>query len=242
MKTTLLSIFFFLVIVSCHQQTEKGNYAENPAVSDKQGHPHDSLTFYYPTTIKKDSLEVKIAIDTSLLNGYSCVLYNAKEPILFNYYQGHDMFRFLWLRSLNRPVVFTLNKKGRKVWLTTKMLNKHPRLEDRAYGTFNPHSLNKYRIDSVVKADRKASIVMNTAKELSQKDWKDFTTLLDKCSFWNTEPYTSNKDIALDGSEWIIEGHLKSKYWFVSESSPSESFRELGLFLINKSELKERVY
>lgn len=240
MKTTLLSILLSLFIISCHQQTEKGNYAENPALSDKQGHPHDSLTFYFPTTIKKDSLEVKNEMNTFVLNWYSSALYAAKEPILFNYYLGHDMYRFLWLRSFDRPVVFTLHRDGREVWLTTKVLNKQPNFDDITYVSIGEMGDKELVTDSVVKADRKASLVINTSKKLSKKDWNNFTALLDKCSFWTTKPYSERG--GFDGSEWIIEGHLKSKYWFVSKWSPKDNFRELGLFLINKSELKERVY
>jgi hypothetical protein len=242
-KKNILCILIVVWMVSCHQQVEKGNYAENPAISDKQGQPHDSLTFYYPTTIKKDSLEIKTVIDSSTLDYYSCVLYNAHEPVLFNYYLGHVKYRFLWLRSKDRPVIFTLTKVGRKIWLTTKVLDKQPQLNDRAYVKPHPIRWDKWEIDSVVKADRKASIVINTTKKLSKKDWNDFTALVDKCSFWDTEPYTRSKEfVVFDGSEWVIEGHVKSKYWFVSKCSPHDNFRELGLFLIDKSELKERVY
>ncbi|GHV58202.1 hypothetical protein FACS1894182_09410 [Bacteroidia bacterium] len=70
----------------------------------------DSLTFYYPTLIKTDSRNIETGIDTFKLNWYSSALYCANEPVLYNYYQGHDIYRFLWLRSFHRPVVFSLHK------------------------------------------------------------------------------------------------------------------------------------
>lgn len=223
-------------------------------ISETNGTPRDSLSFYYPTTIQKDTQIFKTDIDTLILNRFSSALYSAQEPILFNYYLGHDIYRFSWLRAFHRPVVFTLHKDGEKVWLTTKILDKQPNYMEIKTIAFVPPKIlpngeidttesmryDELAFDSVIKPDRKANIVMNETKQLSEKEWKEFENLLNDYSFWHAKPY--EKSSGLDGSRWTIEGHLKDNYWFVNRWSPRDNFRKAGEYLIHKSGLNEMIY
>ena len=256
-KMTKNNLFLFigLLFSGCIEtNTEHDNYPKDTITSNSYGEPKDSLTFYYPTSISRDSQAFKTNIDTFKLNWYSSALFCADEPILFNYYQGHDIYRFLWLRSFHRPMIFSLHKEADKVWLTTKELNKQPNFLDMTYVKFVPPTIlengeidttaptygQEPPIDSVVKADRKANIILNQTKQLTIKEWTEFETLLNACSFWTTEPYKESS--GLDGSEWTIEGHLKSKYWFVNRWSPKDGFRKVGEYLIEKSGINEEIY
>ena len=119
-------LFICIGVLSFSCNVENYKYPNDPKISNISGQPYDSLTFYFPFVIKSDNKSIKIEIDSFEQNWYSSTLYSAKEPILYNCYQGHDIYRFLWLRSFHRPVIFSLNRKGNEVWLTTKMLNKQP--------------------------------------------------------------------------------------------------------------------
>lgn len=250
-------LFFSLVLLffSCSQTaTDKDYYPKDAAISGINGTPNDSLSFYYPTAIQRDTQLFNTAIDTFMLNWFSSVLYSAQEPILYNYYIGHDIYRFLWLRSFHRPVVFSLHKNADKVWLTTKELDRHPNFIEIHYVNFTPPVIlpngeidttesnedSELPVDSVSKADRKATIVLNETKQLSEKEWNEFEKLLNDYSFWSAKPLEERS--GLDGSEWTIEAHLKNKYWFVNRWSPKDKFREAGEYLINKSGLKEKIY
>ena len=244
---------FVVMDVSCNKISEKtyNYYPEDSSISTIDGIPNDSLLFYFPDLIKKDSVNIEAGLDTFMLNWYSSALYCAKESILYNYYLGHDVYRFLWLRSFHRPVIFSLHKEKNKVWLTTKILDRQPQFLDETYVHFSPpiidgeeadyETLDREQVvDSIVKADRKANLILSQAKQLSAKEWEEFEFLLNTCSFWDMKPYEENH--GLDGSEWIIEGHLKNKYWFVCRWSPKDGIKTVGIYLIEKSGIKEEIY
>lgn len=252
----IVALLFGLSFVSCHMtKSEKDNYLKDSKISNTQGVPKDSITFYFPTSIRLDTDIVKTEIDTFMLNWFSSALYSAKEPILYNYYLGHDIYRFLWLRSFHRPVVISLQKDRDNVWLTIKELNKQPEFIDWLKPTkFTPPNIlpngdvdeiewknrEKPKIEVERKADRKAEIIFNQTVKLTEKEWVEFETLLNDCSFWTSKPRIQT--MGLDGSEWTIEGHLKNKYWVVIRWSPHDNFRKAGDYLIKKSRFKEEIY
>jgi hypothetical protein len=227
-------------------------YPEDSSVSNAAGQPKDSLAYYYPTEIKTNHGVVKTNIDDFMENWFSSALYCAQTPNLFNCYLGHDIYRFLWLRSCHVPVIFTLHRSGDNVWLTTKKLNKQPEFLDITYKIVNfrkPRKSKKGKIrfkkpikvrDSLVKADRKAEIIFTQTKQLSINEWNEFERLLKNCSFWSRLPFVDSSGI--DGSEWTIEAHFKNKYWFVNRWSPDDNFKTAGEYLIRKSGINEEIY
>jgi len=253
-KITLIGVFCLgLSFISCHvKNPNEYHYPKNLSISNAKGLPKYPTTFYFPDTISQDTNLVKTEIPTFKLNWFSSALYSAKEPILYNYYLGHDIYRFLWLRSFHRPVVFTFHRDGNKIWLTTKKLNKQPEFYDLGEIEFIPPKfLPNGKPDTtqvrykekplrkiIRKADRKADIILNETKKLSEKDWTEFETLLINYSFWTSKPYI--EEFGLDGSEWTIEGHLKDKYWVVNRWSPNDNLRKIGEYLIKKSGLNEK--
>jgi hypothetical protein len=246
----MLRIFIPLSLLflgaSCNMVTSgKDNYLKNPKISSIQGLPADSLTFYLPGSISHNTDSISTGINTFMLDWFSSALYAAKEPVLYNYYLGHDIYRFLWLRSFHRPVIISLHKNKDQVWLIAKVLNKQPDFLDEValYVKFvAPDSANRdeHPKEIIKKADRKATIVIDKEIPLTKKDWKEFEGLLNKCSFWKSQPFIER--IGIDGSEWTIEAHLRNRYWFVNRWSPEDDLRKAGEFLIRKSELKEEVY
>ena len=222
-------------------------YPQELSITNSHGIPKDSLAFYFPISSQFSGL------DTFKMNWFSSALYCAKEPILYNFYLDQDIYRFLWLRSFYRPIILSIYKKGEKVWLVTKELDKQPQfMDDHNVGWVSSDFFGKNTlttsmvkdtmiyIDTVIKADRKAEITINQTKQLSIKEWEEFESLINKFSFWKSKPLL--EDSGCDGSEWTIEGHLKNRYWYVSRWSPKDSIKEVGLWLIAKSGLKEEVY
>ena len=132
-------VFPFLLLAACGSPTTPGPYPQNPAVSDAQGHPRDSTTFYFPAAdslhdkyLPKNSetLDRQIILGVipcaSGLKGASYVLSYFDAPVLSNYYLGADIIRFLWLRALHRPVLLTLRSDSASVTLHTQLLDKTP--------------------------------------------------------------------------------------------------------------------
>lgn len=250
MIKAIITLFFGFAFISC-QPTKLGkdNYIKDQKISNSQGVPKDSNTFYFPAFIQQDNDLVKIDIDIFKQNWYSSALYSAKEPILYNFYLGHDIYRFLWLRSFHRPVVISIHKHKDKVWLILKELNKQPEFLDEYTSvkfvapdndTTLVENTKDQKFEIVKKADRKAHIILNRTVKLTENEWTEFEMLLSKCSFWDSRP--TIEIYGLDGSEWIIEAHLKNNYGVMNRWSPDDNFRKVGEYLIIKSGFKEEIY
>ena len=216
--------------------------------TDRSKLPKDSLAFYFLVNTFHD----RPRADSFVQNWYSSALYSFKEPVLSQSFVGHNIYRFLWLRSFHRPVVFTLHQSDGQVWLNTKMLDMQPRFhddgisgvpkEERQEYINDGYSIDKKNPDLMVRiADRKANIIFNKDISLSENEWNEFEHLLAKANFWSLP--TNIDDDDTDGAQWVIEGHLKNKYHVVDYHSPGNcEYAKAGLFLIELSELKEEVY
>ncbi|MBK9247634.1 MAG: hypothetical protein IPM69_05860 [Ignavibacteria bacterium] len=254
MKNLILTIAIILLLSSCHHEQAEvpDNYPKDSTISDISGVPKDSLTFYFPTSIRKDSQVIHIDIDTNELNYYSSGLYCAKEKILYNYYQRHDIYRFTLLRSFYLPVYFTLQKDEDSVWMVVKVLDRQPQTRTMAIDTGSAsrptnhkskgNSLFERNTTIFINPDRHANINYHQTIKLTLQDWYDFEKLLEKCNFWNTTPQNPEREFfQLHAPVWIIEAHLKHKYWFLIKLDPEGTmFAKAGLFLLEKSGIKSK--
>ena len=211
--------------------------------------PKDSLSFYFPVKSFSD----RPSSDSFVQNWYSSALYSFKEPVLSQNFVGHSIYRFLWLRSFHRPVVFTLHQNESQVWLNTKMLDRQPRFYDNRIGGIPKDEVKEYikegffvdkkEHDLLVRiADRKADIIYNRNIPLSDEEWNQYEQLIAKANFWKLP--SNIDDGSSDGAQWIIEGHLNNRYHFVNYHSyrPDGDYKKLGVFLIRLSGLQEKIY
>jgi hypothetical protein len=236
-----------MLIVSCKPKS-KPSQDTRLSFADTLRLPKDSLAFYFPL----NSFSNKANVDSFVQNWYSSALYSFKEPHLFQDYIGRNIYRFLWLRSFHRPVVFILHQKDGEVWLNTKMLDRQPQFDDNRISGVPKEQQEEYikagyfvdkkEPDLLVKiADRKANIIYNKNIALSVKEWNQFEQLLAKANFWKLP--TNIDDGSTDGASWVIEARLKNKYHIVDYHSPGDNeFAKAGLFIIKLSGLKEEVY
>jgi hypothetical protein len=239
----LTTLIFIVLVASC--KTKPNTKIQHVSIFHL---PKDSLAFYFPINIFSD----RPSADSFVQNWYSSALYSFKEPLLSQNFDGYNIYRFLWLRSFHRPVVFTLHQSEGQVWLITKILDKQPSFHDDRYAGVTKESRDEYfkegfivdkqNPDLLVRlADRRASIVFNDAIPLSNKEWNEFEELLGEADFWKLP--TNIDDGSTDGANWVIEGHLKDKYHVVDYHSPGNSeYGKAGRFLISLSGLRERIY
>ncbi len=243
MRLIIISSIIIL-LASCNTNTKSSSLA----IGDSLSLPKDSLTFYFPAA----TFYTTPHSDSFIQNWYASDLYNFKEPVLSQQYCGHNIYRFLWLRSFHRPVVFTLSQSNDRVWLTTKMLDREPEFQDQRVVYFSKEEQAEYtkegyvadstKPDMMIKyADRKATIVYYKRTALSTKEWNAFEQLLAKANFWMLPTRIDSGDS--DGANWVIEAHLKNQYHVVSNHSPhDETYSNAGLYLIQLSGLQEEIY
>ncbi len=224
-----------LVLLSCrsHEIIQDSNKIFQAA------QPSDSLGFYFPESLNRPSTRHHI-FDNFEQNWFSSTLYSFKEPILKTKTDDETVYRFLWLRSFNEPVCYSLKKFNGEYFLSTKTLDRCP--------AWYPHIEAKYEndkkiLDTVQKADRIANITFKEIIKVTKSEWLKFENLLSKSKFWSLpslDPYPSSTD----GAEWIIEAYKEKIYHFVVRQTSFE-IKDVGIYLISLSNLnvpKDQIY
>lgn len=121
--------------------------------------------------------------------------------------QSVESYRFLWLRTFNRPVSarLTIVKDGSGD-LSIKVLS--------GSGGYKPGHL-----------------IQNHSIKVSKDSVDHFLQLLDKAEFWSA-PTEQEDGIGCDGAQWIMEATKGGQYHVVDRWSPDEGpYRKAALFL-----------
>lgn len=233
-----------LSLWNCTKQDPQYIYPQDDKFSKPNGEPYDSSTFFFPTELNYGDSVIKTNIESLYLHWYSSQLLPAKEMILFNHYLGQDSYRFTWLRAFDEPTFFTITKKSDHVWLTFKKLDRQPKFMETTIVTgivfSNPIDTTQKKY-SIQFPDRHANIKINETKELSIKEWDQFENLLNEIGYWKMAPTLYEDPPGVDGQQWIIEAHLKNKYWFVDRWSPRDDYRKAGEYLVTLSGIDEKI-
>jgi len=254
-------ILFIAILYSCKppaQNIAGIDYYQDSLISDKSGYLIDSTKYFFPATYMQDSTSVYLrGLDTFKLKWYSADLRCFKEPILYNYYLGCEVFRFLWLRSFNRPVLITV-KHDKSISVTTKILETIPDFLTRIYlpehssiphhrgiGSFSDNLENLKaefpNADSIVLPRYNFSTVLDTTYTIQKSQWDILLTLVNDCDFWEMMPCKT--ELGLDGAHWILEAQTEDKYQFVERWSPRDSFSDCCKYIISLSAAKdEEIY
>jgi hypothetical protein len=228
-------------------------YRQDSTLTDRNGIPVNSSILFVP-----DSMITDGGIVPSNLNEdrylYSAVLSAAKQPILFNYFVNEtNTYRFTYIPSFHLPVIISFLNNGDDYWITTTVLDRHPRSMIEVKGhwkyplSFLPgdsaskhNKDNEFITDSIIQPDRFALIKSTTKRQLTSKEWLKFNRMVDEAGFWQITPY--QESTGFDGANWLLEGSNANKYWAVGRWSPKGRFKELGEFLVSMSQLPITLY
>lgn len=258
MKWLAYILFILMVVGDKNNVVDCGGpgYRKDPALSALDGNLTDSSAFYLPAACYIDTSWIKTGIYTIYLKWCSANYRCFGAPILYNYYQGSERYRFLWLRSFHRPVLITI-QKGEKIMINTKFLSGHPDFFTKVYlhESFNKYLSNEIRTlqnieearnefptaDSVILPHNNVKIVLDTTYYLSFSQWNKFIGYVYSCNFWNMIPF--KREAGLDGAEWILEGQNRNNYHYVVQWSPLNKFALCCKYLIKLSAAKdEEIY
>jgi len=179
---------------------------------------------YFP----QDSLDETAVSSRSREQWYSEHLRALKEPSLWDSSKSQKLqtYRFLWLRTFDRPISVRLDvQQDGTSLLTTKITN--------GQGGYKPGKL-----------------VVNKSRKLTKDQTTWFLERMEEVSFWKLasfeKPYEIGPNgekvdlIGVDGAEWIVEGVKDGKYHVVDRWSPEKGpVRVLGIvMLIDLAKLK----
>jgi hypothetical protein len=246
----------FLLLAGCSAPSDSAaSYPQNPAISDTQGHPRDSTTFYFPAA---DSSYIPVDPITAQTESFppkrlqfaSCNLLHLGAPILSNNYGGEDIYRFLWLRSFHRPVLLTLTRQENRQTVRTQFLSKPacgPRMVSILFippGTPATQARKQQQQfdaqppDSALIAANRPPVQITaeeTVQPISRLQWQHFQQLLLASKFQQLPSYEESG--ANDGAYWLLEAHQASGYHMVFRHSPDkqEGFRKACEYLLDLS-------
>jgi len=169
MKYLFILLLTELLFSSCVDNTNRGKIVYDKMQSftqEKKG------TLYFPFDTLKGNRNV-------LENWANNVLYDLKEPLLFNYHGNGEFVRFIWLRSFENPVIIRINRFNDSVYANIK------ELKIKANDTILPN------------------IVKDTIVTVSKREWQNITEPIEKSNFF-TAKYADN-NLNEDGAIWFLE-------------------------------------
>ncbi|MCA8830222.1 hypothetical protein [Hymenobacter pini] len=245
-----IRLLFPLLLAACSSPAvSQSRYPQNPAVSDAQGQPRDSSTFYFPAAVSMNrpgsSVSQQTDDEQNALAEYcrevfgvvSANLHCFEAPVLSNYYLGHDTYRFLWLRSFHRPVLLTLTQQADGATLRTQFLTKSaltPRLAVILFipSTASPQEAARLQREFDLEqknpeVQRKLAETNRPAEQLPQLE----TTRLLTPQQWQqfqqflqrggfSRQTVCESSTVVDGAYWILEAHTADSYHAVLRHSP----------------------
>jgi len=255
----LLLLLLLIFLAGCKSQLPINcgiEYENDSSLSTVSGGLLNEKFPYLPDRFFVDNTdETMNQINTFSLELFSVCYKCFNSPILYNFYLGNENYRFLWLRSFNKPVLITIARNG-KITINTKFLISTPETwtkvylpesetepsgEIRIFESFETALVDFPQADSIIPPKQKIEIAIDTTYELTEKQWNRFKELVDSCSFWEMIPF--ERTLGLDGADWILEGQNKNCYQFVFRWNPSGPFRKCCEYLIQLSAAKnEAVY
>ena len=144
----------------------------------------------------------------SMNQSYGKYLKAMREPTLWKEPSpGTEVYRFLWLRSFDAPMVVRVERTGSNMQLFSRRLS--------GSGGYDPGEL-----------------IYKGSTALDQAKWCSFMAKLERANYWN-EPLTQD-DRGPDGAEWVLEGVRDGRYHVVDRWSPEDGdFREACLYLLD---------
>ncbi len=144
------------------------------------------------------------------INWYSGHLKALEEPVLIDS-SDTKVFRFIWLRTFNHPVVVRVENSNDSITLYWK--------ESDGAGGYEP-----------------GKIIVNESKKLTLKEWEEIVNKLDSIDFWGL-PSIEKEILGTDGAQWILEGKENGKYHVVDRWSGGE-IAKVCLYLLGLTDLE----
>jgi hypothetical protein len=127
-----------------------------------------------------------------------------EKPLLEITRPGEQSYRFLWLRTIGRPVVVRIMHSESGTELFVVRLSGHG-------GSATP-----------------GNVELSGQKTLTKKDWRSIQGLLTLAHYDTIQPVLFEDMLGSDGSQWIMESVRDGKYRLVQRWTPRATGRDPG--------------
>ncbi len=121
-----------------------------------------------------------------------------------------EVYRFLWLRTFNRPIAVRVERSFERANLIVTELS--------GAGGYEP-----------------GNVLRRETISITDKSWCDFIAMLEVSRFWELGGPNMDEQ-GLDGASWILEGVREGRYHLVERWSPQDGdYRKYCIFLLRIS-------
>ena len=200
---TLISILFIITIWSCGQKVN---------TEDIKSITIDTTKFFLPLEAFTDTASY-VGRDTFFVDRYTQKLRALGEHSLLKEDGSKEIYRLLWLRTFENPVVIRIERDKESYQLYWKVSS--------GKGGYEPGELTTYK-----------------SRQISKTEWNKFEELINKMEFWTSET-VEKKLHGDDGSRWVIEGVSENGYHVTDRWTPKNNdYRTCGEFLIKLTDLE----
>ena len=226
-------------------------YKENSALSDKNGVPKDSFTFYFPIENFYDSIhsvyftnpKTKLWMGRDIDGGcdtreeLSTILHIPQSEFADSFEKTVDTFSVRWysedLYAMKEPLLYNFytNKEiYRLTWLRSFDRPVTITIEKNTDGIYVTSKMLEHEADfsnyergKEISRDKNILLVVNSRKAIAKTQYSRLISLIDSVHL-TTIPSRlySPCNAGTDGSEWILEVHNKDGYYFINRWSPKK--------------------
>ena len=123
-----------------------------------------------------------------------------------------EAYSLTWIPSFHPPVLVRLWREGDRSFMVAK------ELDTKGWSKFG-------------------SIKETNSRALTQFEWRDFTDLLSRTSFWDLTS-TVNETLPQDGAVWLVDGLRAKQYHWVRRRVPNDQAGDISKHLIRLSGLE----
>jgi len=167
---------------------------------------------------------------------YSRYLYEFEEPVLYNYYLGHDIIRLTYLRAFDKPIMIKLSRQDDSASLNIKMLNNQidsKILNDIFHGNYKTISDPK----------RLTELQENRNLKIDKSTFLHLDSLIQDTKIKDEIPDNNNIK-GQDGSDLLLEIHSSNGYYYIKRMNPrnDSAIWSIANFLIKTSKTTEKIY
>lgn len=209
MKKYIIALVAVLVVVSCSDY----KYPEDKTVSEKNGARADSTISYLPDTVKFSGVDYVFDWNADRRAAIDDYYGFTSEALLYNYYQGRSIYRFLFAKKGCAPLIVSVNNDGTRSWVISKMIYEKEEIAP-ACGVI------------LVKEFK------NHTRDLSEDEIKEFDVQLKNVDFFQLETKEANNNLE---NYCLIEGHEDGKYWVIYRSLDDAQLQPLTDFVAKLS-------
>ena len=215
-----ICIYVIVFLASCKTESKtEYTYPNDIRLSNSFGTPLDSSSYYFPFKIGN----VLTGADTLTNRVYSSIMNSMKEPILYNYYLDADIFRLIVIESWKPVKIIKFQKNNNDILVMVKVINAKDNnffpMADTLYINENGTIEKRKKFNANNKG--KGNVTFDSKTLRISNGWEDMIMKIKTNHFWEIK--NTNGVQGLDGTKVILEGHTKTRYWFVNRWQPTIS-------------------